>query len=140
MGLIVKSNHIQYQNTSMFNKVSGVVFPYPTFFRENGKLRNSHFRPKFSKSWNYQIAHIKHWIMNNLTNDTSVVLKYSFTRKFEITVAYIRRWPPTIGKGSKKVVRFHTDKSEYVPKCAKYLFINALFTRLIKIWSINYKE
>ena len=55
-------------------KVYGVGITYPTIFRENGILWNSHFRPKFSKSWIYQIANVKYWFIKDLTNDASAML------------------------------------------------------------------
>ena len=97
---IFSSNHIQYQNNIMFNKVYGVNVQSPIVFRENGKLWNLHFRPKFSKTWFHQIAHIKYWIINDLTNEISVMVWYK--RKFEITVVFLRRRPSTFWKTVEK--------------------------------------
>ena len=91
----------------MFNKVYGVDFPYPTVFRRNGKLWNSHFCPKFLKSWIYQIAHIEYWIINDLTNDTSVMVWY--TCKSKITVPYLQRRPSTFWKRVEKSGEIHTE-------------------------------
>ena len=69
------------------------------------------FRPYFTKSWIHQIAHIKYWIIYDLTNDASVMDWY--TLELEITAAYLRRWPSTFWKKiKKKVVGFHTEKSD----------------------------
>ena len=38
MNNIFSSNHIQYLNTLMFNKVYVVDVQFPTAFQENGKL------------------------------------------------------------------------------------------------------
>ena len=101
------------QTISNTKKVYGVDVQSATVFPENGKLWNLHFRPKFSKSWIHQIANIKYWIINDLTNNISVIVWYK--RKFEITVAFLRRRPSSFWKQSKKkVVKFYTEKATTV--------------------------
>ena len=135
---IFSSNHIQYQNTLMFNKVYGVDVQSPTVFRENWKLWNLHFRPKFQKYWIHQIAHIKYFIINDPTNDTSMMHWYK--RKCEITVAYLRHRPSTSWKTVEKSGEIlHWKKgrlSEYVTKFVKILFSKAIFKTLIEKWLI----
>ena len=48
----------------------------------------------------HQIAHIKYWIINDLTNDASVMIWYK--RKFEITVAYLMRRPSSFWETVQK--------------------------------------
>ena len=78
---------VSWKCDRVFNKVYGVDVQSPTFFRENGKLWNLNFRPKFSKPWIHQIAHLKYWIINDLTKNASVMVWYK--RKYKSTVAYM---------------------------------------------------
>ena len=93
-------------------------------------------------SWVHQIAHIKYWIINDLTNDASVMVW--FKRRFEITAAYLRRRPSTFWKTVQKSGKIlHWKKrrlSEYVTKVIKNMFRKALFTRLIEKWLIYRKK
>ena len=123
----------------MFNKVYGVGFLYPTVFRENGKLWNLHFRPKFSKSWIHQIVHIKYWIINDVTNNASVMHENSKSQLHIFGADH-----QLFGKGSKKSGEISYWKKrrlpDYAPKVVKHLFTIAVFTSLIDKWLINHKE
>ena len=135
MKTILSSNHTQYQSTLMFNKVYGIDVQSLTVFRENGKLWNLHFHPKFSKSWTHQIAHIKHWIINDLTNDRSVMVWYKHDkRKFEIIVAFLscrssifwktveKKWWGIILKKAKTFRISHQGHQNSVKKCSFQVF------------------
>ena len=126
----------------MFNKVYGVNVQSPTVLRENWKLWNLLFYPKFSKYWFHQIAHIKYWIINYLTNEASVMIWYKC--KFEITVAYLMLRPSTFWKTvQKKWWDFTLKKwrlSEYVTNVIKNMLWKAPFTSMIKKWFIYHKK
>ena len=84
----------------------------------------------------------KNWIIDDLTNDTSVMLWHE--RKFEITAAYLRRRPSTFWKTvEKKWWDFILKKrqlSEYVTKVIKNLFRNTFFKSLIEQLLIYHKK
>ena len=67
-----------------------------------------------------------------------------YTRKFEITNAYLRRRPSTFWKTVEKSGEIWYWKkrrlTEYASKVVKNLFINALFTSLIEKWLTNHKK